>query len=125
MVNHPSQPTDDDEISEALTPLPSHQDYRRSIQRPPRVPFFAESIRLWILMALITIGIILGIGMGVWDFSASGGTAPARPSAASTCEQAWLDNKDNMYNALRTKAEYMQNCVTTQKALDQLREDHR
>lgn len=125
MANDPSQPTDDGEVFQALSPLPSHQDYRRTIQRPPRVAFFDESIRLWILMALITIGVIFSIRMGVWDSSGSGGTAPVRPSATSRCEQAWLDNKDNVYNAFRTKAEYMQNCVSTQKGLDQLREDHR
>lgn len=56
-----------------------------------------------------------------------GGGAPATPprqSATAKCEAAWADNKDNVYNVARTKAEYMANCVGLQNELERIRRDH-
>lgn len=55
-----------------------------------------------------------------------GGSSPSRsvPTAQATCERAWTENKDNVYNVARTKAEYMTNCVGVQNELEQIRRDH-
>lgn len=125
MTNRPFQPIDDGELYDALTPLPSHQDYRRSApatvrQHGPRDR--RQNMLCLVLLILLAGATVVMVRQGP---STSTNSVPSSPSVSATCERAWLDNKDNVYNALRTKAEYMENCITTQKALNQLQQDHR
>ncbi len=125
MTPRPFQPADDGELYDAL----AHQDYRRSIQKPPppASPWYVTALVTTLVLVLAGAAVIAA---AVGAFSPGGQSTPStptqtRPSASARCEQAWLENRNNQYNMARSKAEYMTNCVDTQKALDQLREDHK
>lgn len=106
-----------------MDPLLPHQDYRRGATAPPAPLLDSIStprlIMLGVAVALVVVLVVLLNGGG----GGSGRSRRVSPATA-TCERAWAENKDSVYNVARTKAEYMTNCVGVQNELEQLRRDH-